>query len=106
VFEDFEGDSISLRSRIVVAADASSMSRLRGAFALIAGSTAQLRTRRFRIVTDEKNNKWRVAGFPDCSSSLNEMFGLPAPRTTDALRAFITRRYPRWHLSDEISRRC
>jgi hypothetical protein len=29
------------------------------------------------------------------------MFVVPALRTTDALRAFITRRYPKWQVSDE-----
>jgi len=100
VFDGFESASTDLRRRIVAAADVAAISRLGGTFGVVTGSSADLRTRLFRSSTDGKMDKWRAVGFPDFNGSLYEMFAVPALRTVDSLQAFITRRYPRWDLSD------
>lgn len=86
------------RNRTVVASHVKTLSRSHGTYGIIAGSSADMRELMFRSGDLEEPDPWRRAGFPDFNASLYTLYEVPALRSVDSLRGFLTARYPAWEV--------
>ena len=86
------------RNRTVVASHVKTLSRSHGTYGIIAGSSADMRELMFRSGDIEEPDPWRRAGFPDFNASLYTLYEVPALRSVDSLRGFLTARYPAWEV--------
>jgi hypothetical protein len=74
-------------------------SRTYGTYGIIGGSTFDMRSLMFRNKTHPMKDIWCGYGYPDFNGTLYQFHQIPALRTSEDLKEYIQKRYPKWNLS-------